>query len=253
MMGSHKIRIDMGVIFFKEIKAFFSSLIGYIAIGVFLLLLGLLVWVFPDTSILDYGYATLDPMFELAPIIFLFLIPAVTMRAFAEEWQSGTFELLVTKPVTITQIIFGKYLASFALVLIALVPTLIYAYSIYQLGSPVGNLDQGASIGSFIGLTFLAGVFVAIGMFTSALTNNQIVAFLLGILMCFMVYWGFSYISRLPVFVGKMDDFIQQWGIEYHYASASRGVIDSRDVIYFLSMISGFLLITARAIQLKKG
>lgn len=245
--------MTMVVIFTKEIKAFFSSLIGYIAIGVFLLLLGLLVWVFPDTSVLDYGYATLDPMFELAPIIFLFLIPAVTMRAFAEEWQSGTYELLVTKPVTTTQIILGKYLAALVLVLIALLPTLIYAYSIYQLGSPAGNLDQGATLGSYIGLVFLASVFVAIGMLTSAITNNQIVAFLLGILMCFMVYWGFSYISRIPVFVGKMDDFIQQWGIEYHYASASRGVIDSRDVVYFLSMITAFLLVTARTIEQKKG
>ncbi|MCF8237182.1 MAG: gliding motility-associated ABC transporter permease subunit GldF [Saprospiraceae bacterium] len=243
----------MTVIFFKEIKAFFSSLIGYIAIGVFLLLLGLLVWVFPDTSVLEYGYATLDPMFELAPIIFLFLIPAVTMRAFAEEWQTGTFELVVTRPVTTTQIIGGKYLASLVLVMIALLPTLIYAYSMIQLGSPVGNLDYGASLGSFLGLILLAAVFVTIGICTSALTSNQIVAFLLGILLCFMVYWGFSYISRIPVFVGKVDDVIQQWGIEYHYASASRGVIDSRDIIYFLSVILAFLLITARAIQQKKG
>ncbi len=243
----------MTVIFFKEIKAFFSSLIGYIAIGVFLLLLGLMVWVFPDTSVLEYGYATLDPMFELAPIIFLFLIPAVTMRAFAEEWQTGTYELVVTRPVTTAQIIGGKYLAALVLVVIALLPTLIYGYSMIQLGSPVGNLDYGASLGSFIGLIFLAAVFVAIGICTSALTSNQIVAFLLGILLCFMVYWGFSYISRIPIFIGKMDDVIQQWGIEYHYASASRGVIDSRDVIYFLSVILAFLLITARVIQQKKG
>lgn len=241
------------VIFYKEIKAFFSSLIGYIAIGVFLLLLGLLVWVFPDTSILDYGYATLDPMFELAPVIFLFLIPAVTMRAYAEEWQTGTYELLVTRPVTSAQIILAKFFASFVLVIIALLPTLVYWLTAYQLASPVGNLDQGAIMGSYVGLACLGGVFVAIGLFTSAMTNNQIVAFLLGILLCFLVYWGFSYFSRIPVFIGRWDDVIQQFGIEYHYASISRGVIDSRDIIYFLSVISAFLLLTAQAIHQKKG
>lgn len=241
------------VIFYKEIKAFFSSLIGYIAIGVFLLLLGLLVWVFPDTSILDYGYATLDPMFELAPVIFLFLIPAVTMRAYAEEWQTGTYELLVTRPVTSAQIILAKFFASFILVIIALLPTLVYWLTAYQLASPVGNLDQGAIMGSYVGLACLGGVFVAIGLFTSAMTNNQIVAFLLGILLCFLVYWGFSYFSRIPVFIGRWDDVIQQFGIEYHYASISRGVIDSRDIIYFLSVISAFLLLTAQAIHQKKG
>ncbi|MCB0694153.1 MAG: gliding motility-associated ABC transporter permease subunit GldF [Lewinellaceae bacterium] len=243
----------MMVIFYKEIKAFFSSLIGYIAIGVFLLLLGLLVWVFPDTSILDYGYATLDPMFELAPVIFLFLIPAVTMRAYAEEWQTGTYELLVTRPVTSAQIILAKFFASFILVIIALLPTLVYWLTAYQLASPVGNLDQGAIMGSYVGLACLGGVFVAIGLFTSAMTNNQIVAFLLGILLCFLVYWGFSYFSRIPVFIGRWDDVIQQFGIEYHYASISRGVIDSRDIIYFLSVISAFLLLTAQAIHQKKG
>ncbi|MEZ5030762.1 MAG: gliding motility-associated ABC transporter permease subunit GldF [Saprospiraceae bacterium] len=243
----------MMVIFYKEIKAFFSSLIGYIAIGVFLLLLGLLVWVFPDTSILDYGYATLDPMFELAPVIFLFLIPAVTMRAYAEEWQTGTYELLVTRPVTSAQIILAKFFASFVLVIIALLPTLVYWLTAYQLASPVGNLDQGAIMGSYVGLACLGGVFVAIGLFTSAMTNNQIVAFLLGILLCFLVYWGFSYFSRIPVFIGRWDDVIQQFGIEYHYASISRGVIDSRDIIYFLSVISAFLLLTAQAIHQKKG
>ena len=241
------------VIFYKEIKAFFSSLIGYIAIGVFLLLLGLLVWVFPDTSILDYGYATLDPMFELAPVIFLCLIPAVTMRAYAEEWQTGTYELLVTRPVTSAQIILAKFFASFILVIIALLPTLVYWLTAYQLASPVGNLDQGAIMGSYVGLACLGGVFVAIGLFTSAMTNNQIVAFLLGILLCFLVYWGFSYFSRIPVFIGRWDDVIQQFGIEYHYASISRGVIDSRDIIYFLSVISAFLLLTAQAIHQKKG
>lgn len=243
----------MRVILYKEIKAFFSSLIGYIAIGVFLLLLGLLVWVFPDTSILDYGYATLDPMFELAPIIFLFLIPAVTMRAYAEEWQTGTYELLVTRPVTTVQIILAKFLSSFMLVLIALLPTLIYWATVYQLASPAGNLDQGAIMGSYVGLACLAGVFVSVGLFTSAMTNNQIVAFLLGILLCFLVYWGFSYFSRIPVFIGRWDDVIQQFGIEYHYASISRGVIDSRDIIYFLTVISAFLLLTAQAIHQKKG
>lgn len=243
----------MGVIFIKEIRSFFSSLIGYMAMGVFLLLLGLMIWVFPDYSILDYGFAGLDAFFDLAPVVFLFLIPAVTMRAFAEEWQTGTYELLVTRPVTLADIIAGKFLAAWTLVILALIPTLLYWFTVYQLGSPIGNIDNGGTLGSYFGLVLLAGVFVAIGLFSSALTSNQIVAFLLGALLCFLVFWGFLYFSRIPLFVGKLDDQIQQFGIDYHYSSISRGVVDSRDLIYFLSITMAFLLWCAHIIHQKKG
>lgn len=243
----------MIIIFIKEIRSFFSSLIGYMALGVFLLLLGLMVWVFPDSSILEYGYATLDSFFELTPMVFLFLIPAITMRAFAEEWQTGTYELLVTKPVTASAILLAKFLAAWTLVLLTLLPTVLYAYTVHELGAPKGNLDLGGTIGSYIGLVLLAGVFVSIGLYCSSLTRNQIVGFLLGAMLCFLVYWGFHYISRLPVFVGRMDDLIQQLGVDYHYASMSRGVLDSRDIIYFISVMVAFLMATAHTIHKKIG
>ena len=243
----------MYIVYIKEIRSFFSSLIGYMALGVFFLMLGLMTWVFPDYSILEYGYASLDSFFELAPFVFLFLIPAVTMRAFAEEWQTGTYELLVTKPVSLAQIVGGKFLASWTLVILALLPTVLYWYTVHILGSPVGNVDFGATLGSYLGLFLLGGVFVAIGLFSSALTANQIVAFLLGALLCFLLFWGFLYISKVPLFVGRVDDLIQQLGIDYHYLSISRGVVDSRDVIYYLSIIIAFLMLTGYVIQRKKG
>ena len=206
-------------IFYKEINTFFSSLIGYIVIGVFLLFMGLMLWVFPDYSLLDYKYASLDQLFELAPVIFMFLIPAITMRSFAEEKQSGTIELLVTKPLKDWQIVLGKFSACWLLVIFALLPTLLYYYTIHELGTPKGNLDAGAIAGSYVGLILLAGVFVAIGLLASAVTNNQIVAFLLAVFLCFVFYWGFDFISRLPIFLGKTDDIVQMIGIDYHYAS----------------------------------
>jgi len=241
------------VIFSKEIRSFFSSLIGYMAVGVFLLLLGLMVWVFPDYSILEYGFAGLDEFFELTPVVFLFLIPAITMRAFAEEWQNGTYELLVTRPVTLWDIIGGKFLAAWFLVFLALLPTGFYWYTVHELGSPSGNMDMGATLGSYFGLLLLGGVFVAVGLFSSAWTSNQIVAFLLGALMSFLLFWGFLYISKVAVFVGRLDDLIQQLGIDYHYRSISRGVIDSRDLLFFLSLTAAFLWGTAHVIQQKKG
>lgn len=243
----------MKVVFLKEIRSFFSSLIGYMAVGVFLLLLGLMTWVFPDYSILEYGFASLDSFFEMAPVVFLFLIPAITMRAFAEEWQTGTYELLITRPVTMTDIIGAKYFAAWTLVIFALVPTLIYWFTVYQLGSTPGNMDNGGTLGSYFGLVLLSGVFVAIGLFCSALTSNQIVAFLLGATLCFIVFYGFQYISALPVFVGKLDDLIQHFGIEYHYRSISRGILDSRDILYFLTLIFGFLYLTFFVVQEKRS
>ncbi|HNE28669.1 MAG TPA: gliding motility-associated ABC transporter permease subunit GldF [Saprospiraceae bacterium] len=231
-------------IFRKEINAFFSSLVGYIVVGIFLVAMGLWLWVFPASSILESGYATLDMLFSMAPMIFLFLIPAITMRSFAEEKQSGTIELLVTRPLSDWQIVGGKFLASLALVVFALLPTVLYYITVYQLGAPKGNLDSGGIAGSYIGLLFLAGAFAAIGIFASALTNNQIVAFVLATFLCFFVYLAFDALSRLPVFFGKTDDIVQAIGIQYHYESMSRGVLDTRDIIYFLSVIAIFMAAT---------
>ncbi|MCB9291988.1 MAG: gliding motility-associated ABC transporter permease subunit GldF [Lewinellaceae bacterium] len=239
-------------IFLKEVNSFFSSLIGYIVIGVFLMTLGLVMFVFPDTSLLNFNYATLDQLFEIGPMIFVFLIPAITMRSFAEEQQAGTIELLATRPVTSLHIIMGKYLASLLLLAFALLPTGLYYYTVYQLGSPPGNLDSGAILGSYIGLFFLAGAFAAIGLFASSLSGNQIVAFLLAAFLCFFLYWGFDFLSRLPVFAGKMDDVVQMFGIDYHYNSISRGLVDTRDIVYFISVIALFIMMTMVSLERRK-
>ncbi len=239
-------------IFRKEINSFFSSLIGYIVIGVFLVLMGLVMWVFPDYSVLDGGYANLNTLFSISPLIFLFLIPAVTMRTLAEEQQSGTIELLVTRPISDWQIVGGKFLACLVLVAFALLPTLLYFVTVYRLGAPVGNLDSGGILGSYIGLLFLAAAFVAIGVFASSLTNNQIVAFVLATFLCFFFLLAFDFLSRLPVFFGKTDDVVQGIGIQYHYDSMSRGVLDSRDLIYFVSLIALFLAATVLSLGKRK-
>jgi ABC-2 type transport system permease protein len=227
----------------KELRQFFSNLTGYIAIIVFLLLNGLLLFIFPDTNILDFGYATLNKFFELAPWILLLLIPAITMRSFSEEFRTGTFEILRTKPVSQWKIITGKYFASIIVVLIALLPTIIYFFSIQHLSAQAG-VDVGASIGSYLGLFFLASVFVAIGICCSSFTNNAVVAFIAAAFFCFLIYSGFNAVSRIPAFAAGADYYIEMLGIDFHYSSISRGVIDSRDVIYFLSIISFFLLMT---------
>lgn len=234
----------MLAIFNKEINAFFSSLIGYIVIGIFLVLMGLVMWVFPDYSVLDGNYASMDTLFSMAPLIFLFLIPAVTMRTFAEETQAGTIELLVTRPVSDWQIVGGKFLACLTLVVFALLPTVLYYITVYQLGATPGNLDSGGILGSYIGLIFLAAAFVSIGIFASSLTNNQIVSFLLAAFLCFFIFMAFDYLSRLPIFFGKTDDLVQAFGIQYHYNSMSRGVLDTRDLVYFLSLSAVFLAAT---------
>ncbi len=236
----------------KEINLFFSSMIGYIILIVFLLAAGLFIWVFPDTGILDQGYANLDPLFVMAPWFFIFLIPAITMRLFAEEFKTGTIELLATKPLTDLQIVLGKYFASLILVLIALLPTLLYYYTILQLGSPVGNLDVGATWGSYIGLIMLSAGFVAIGLFASSLTDNQVVAFVVGLFLCFFCYIGFDYLSSIGIFIGTFDTFILNLGINEHYNSISRGVVDTRDIIYFLSLILVFLLVTKTVVESRK-
>ncbi|MBK6619861.1 MAG: gliding motility-associated ABC transporter permease subunit GldF [Saprospirales bacterium] len=239
-------------IYWKEINAFFSSLIAYIAIGVFLVVMGVMLWFLPDFSLLEYNYATLAPFFDLAPVVFAFLIPAITMRSFSEERQTGTIELLATRPVTDLQIILGKFFASLTLVLFALIPTIIYYITVYQLGVPKGNLDSGAILGSYFGLFLLAGAFASIGVFASSLSANQIVAFLLAILLCVFFHWGFFFFSKLPVFVGTLDDFIQQLGIDYHYDSISRGVLDTRSLLYFFSAIAFFIALTLVSLERRK-
>jgi len=234
----------MVAIFFKEFSTFFASLIGYMVIGVFLVVMGLMLWIFPDYSILDESYANLDSLFATAPSIFMFLIPAITMRSLAEEQQTGTIELLFTRPVSDWHIVAGKFLACLALVVVALLPTLIYYVTVWQLGAPKGNLDSGGIMGSYLGLLALAAAFVAIGIFASSLTNNQIVAFVLSTFLCFFFYLSFDYLSRLPIFFGKTDDIVQSLGIQYHYEAMSRGIVDTRNIVYFSSLIALFLSAT---------
>jgi len=234
----------MWTIYRKELASFFSSVTGYLVISLFLIILGLFMWVFPDSSLLEYNYASLNQLFDLSPFIFMFLIPAVCMRSISEELQAGTMEFLATKPLEDWKIVAGKFLAALSLVAFALLPTTLYIYTVYQLGAPVGNIDTGAVGASYFGLFLLASAYVSLGLFASSLTKNQIVAFLLAVLFCFVFYLSFLYLSKLPVFLGKFDDIVQKIGIEYHYVSMSRGLIDSRDIIYFLGFIFFFLLST---------
>lgn len=236
----------------KEIIHFFGSLIGVMTISVFLLVLGLMMWVLPDYSILNYPYATMDQLFSIAPIVFIFLVPAITMRTFADEFVSGNFEMLRTKPLTLTDVVLGKYFASLFLVALAILPTLVYYYSVYQLGSPIGNIDAGEITGSYIALLLLSACFCAIGVLASALTRNQIVAFLLGSFLCFFCHWVFFYLSKLPIFFGRWDDIVQRLGLDYHYVSLSRGVIDTRDVVYLVSFAAVFLILTILTISKKR-
>ena len=229
--------------FKKEINGFLSSLVAYITIGIFLLVMSLFLWVFPESSILEYGYAGLDSLFNTAPYIFMFMIPALTMRTLSEERKDGTFELLATSPLTDWQIVFGKYFAALTIVLFALIPTLVYYFTVYELGVTRGNIDTGAVIGSYIGLFLLGGVFAAIGVFSSSITKNQIIAFAIGVFLCFFAFSGFDSLSTLLTF-SSIDAFVSSLGINEHYQSVSRGVLDTRDLVYFLSLISLFLVFT---------
>ncbi len=234
----------------KEWQQFFNSLTGYIALIIFLLLNGLFLFVFPDTSLLNFGYASLNNFFEIAPMLLLFLVPTVTMRSFADEYKQGTFELLKTLPLTPSQIVWGKFFGAAMIVITALLPTIVYAISMQQLSS-TGGIDVGGTIGSYIGLILISTVFVAVGLCFSSFTNNTVVAFITGAFVCFILYSGFDAISKLPVFKSGWDYYIEMLGLNFHYKSISRGVIDTRDVIYFTGVIFLFLLITQRNI-LKK-
>ncbi len=231
----------MKTILLKEIKSFFSSPIAYLVIAVYLTINGLLLWVFnSEFNILQGGFADLNSYFFLAPWIFIFLVPAITMSSFSDEFSSGTIEILRTKPISDWQIIFGKYFASLLLVVFAIIPTLIYVFSIYQLGNPVGNIDFGTTFGSFAGLLFLASSYTAIGIFASTISKNQIVSFIAGVIISLFIYYGFELISYLENF----DYFFQQLGMIEHFNSISKGVIDTRDLIYFLSITFLFLFLT---------
>ena len=229
----------------KEITVFFSSLIAFISMAVFFVILSLNLFIFRG-NILETNYATLDPFFTLAPWILIFLIPAITMRTFADEKQTGTIELLATKPITDLQIVLGKYFAAILLWLFAFLPTFIYFICIKKLGLADAPIDSGATWGSYIGLFFLGAVFVAIGVFSSSISHNQIVAFLLGVFFCYLMYDAFFRISSLSVFEGRLDYFIQSIGLNAHYDSISRGVVDTRDIIYFMSVIILLLFISNR-------
>lgn len=236
----------------KEISSFLSSIIGYAVIVVFLLINGLFLWVFPlEFNILDYGFASIENLFMLAPWVFLFLIPAITMRSFAEEHKNGTIEMLMTKPLTDFDIIMAKFLAGVVLVVFSIAPTLLYYYTVSRLGLPPGNIDHGATWGSYLGLLFLGASFVAIGIFASSITENQIVAFLLAVFLCGFVYLGFEFIYNLSIF-GSFGLFIKELGISAHYSSISRGVIDTRDLLYFLSIIALFLMLTRFRLESRK-
>ncbi len=236
----------------KEIRGFFSSLTGYIVIVMFLAITSLFLWVFPgEMNILDGGYATLEPLFFIAPWVFLFLVPAITMRMFAEESKAGTLDLLLTRPLTEMQVILAKYLASVLLVVVSLIPTLIFYISVYLLGNPQGNLDTGGTWGSYIGLFFLAAVYAAIGIFASSFTENQIISFLISVVLCFLLYAGFDLLSALPVF-HKIESLVIYLGISDHYKSLSRGVIDTTDILYYLGIISLFLIFTRTILESRK-
>ncbi len=242
----------MYALFLKEIRSFLSSITGFVVMGIFLIVTGLFLWVFhTDYSIPDYGYANLDGLFILAPFVFLFLIPAITMRTFSDEIKSGNIELLLTRPLSDFQIIVAKYLAAFTLVLFSLLPTLIYYFSVYELGLPPGNIDTGGFWGSFIGLLFLGATFVAIGIFSSSFTDNQIVSFILAVAVAAFIYLGFEFIYSFSLF-GSFDLFVKSLGMSDHFSSISRGVIDSRDVLYFLSVIALFLTLTWVALGRRK-
>lgn len=226
----------------KELNSFFSTPIGYLVIAVFLVLNGLFLWVFDgDFNILNTGFADLNGFFFLAPWIFIFLIPAITMRMFSDEYNVGTIEILKTKPISNWQIIWGKYIAALVLIIFAIAPTFIYVYSIGQLGNPINNFDLGSMLGSYIGLLFLASTYIAIGLYTSTLSSNQITAFIIAVCLCLFFYAGFEAVDSL---FGNLEYTVQKTGMRAHFNSLARGVIDTRDLIYFASISFFFLMLT---------
>jgi ABC-2 type transport system permease protein len=241
----------MWVIFKKEIRSFLGSFIAYIVIGVFLLLTGLFLWMIKGNNIFDLGVASLQVMFEVAPFILIFLVSAITMRSISEEKRLGTLEILTTKPIHDVQIIAGKFLASVTLILIAIIPTLFYYYAIYNLASPVGNIDTGATMGSYVGLILLAACYASVGMFSSSLTDNQIVALITSMLLNFFFFGVLGMLGDIS-WLTNIGKSLEWFGLEFHYDSISRGVIDTRDVIYFLGFIFVFLGLTKIVFESRK-
>jgi ABC-2 type transport system permease protein len=245
----------MLALFSKEIKSFFGSLIGYIIICTFLVATGLFLFIIPDSgsnnNILNSGFASLEPLFVMAPWLYLLLIPAMTMRSFADEKLLGTLELIVTKPISDLQIVLAKYLANVVILALTLIPTIVYYFTVYNLGAPEGNIDRGATLGSYIGLFLLGAIFISIGIFSSSITKNQIIALIISIVLSIFCYIGFEFIADLGIF-GKYDLVIDQLGISYHYYSVSQGQIDSRDVIYYFTAIAFFILLTKLVLSARK-
>ncbi len=243
----------MWAILKKEFFGFFSSILGVLVILVFLIVSGLLLWVF-DTpfNIFNAAYADLTLFFELAPWVFLFLIPGICMRSFSEEQRQGTLELLLTKPISLNHLIFGKFLAAFLLCVIAILPTLIYIISIQNLSTTPENIDFGAITASYFGLFFLVSVYTAIGIFSSTLSDNQLIAFIIGVLMCFAVYYVFYGLSNSGLF-GSNVFILEYLSLNFHYKSIMRGVIDTRDIIYFISTLVLFVSLTRRRLNYLKA
>ena len=245
----------MLALYLKEIRSFLSSLIGYVAISVFITVIGLFMWVIPTEgggyNVLDNGFANIDPLFVLAPWVYLFLAPAITMRSFSEEKRAGTLELLLTRPLSDLGIVLAKFFAGVTLTAVALVPTLVYYYSVYQLGAPKGNLDTGGIWGSYAGLLFLGAGFVSIGVFASAISENQVIAFIMAVLLSFICYIGFEFLAMSGVF-GEGSAVVKGLGMNEHYASMSRGVLDTRDMLYFISLSALFILATRLSLESRK-
>jgi ABC-2 type transport system permease protein len=240
----------MKAIYVKELVGFFSSITGYLVIGLFLLITGLFVFVFEgEFNVLDYGFADLTPFFLIVPWLFIFLIPAITMRSITIERNLGTLEMLLTRPIGLRQLLLGQYLAAFHLLILALIPTLIYVYSVGRLGETVNNLDYGATFGSYLGLIFIALAYTAIGIFASTVTSNQIVSFLVAAVLSFAMYFGFEGLSSMI----EQSDLLLSLGLKYHYESMARGVIDTRDVVYFLSVAVFFFALSEISLKLILG
>lgn len=241
----------MIAVMMKEIHEFLYSITAYLIIGIFLICVSIVLWVLPETSLLEYGYASMEPLFRLGPYLFMFLIPAITMKSFAEEKRSGTIELLYTLPLTSRAIVMGKFLAASSLVFFSLLPTLVYYYSIYQLGNPQGNLDTSGIVGAYFGLFFLGSVFASIGIFSSSITENQIVSFVVAAMLCFVSYEGFTTLARIDLWV-SWAYYIEYFGIIFHYSAMSKGVIDLSNITYFLGFIVIMLFATHYSIEVRK-
>ncbi len=239
----------MLAIFKREIRSFFTSPVGYLVMGLFLVLSGLFLWVFKGQfNVFEYGFADLSNFFLLAPWVFLFLIPAITMKSFSEEQKLGTLELLFIKPISLWQTVFGKFLGTVVLAIIAVLPTLLYVYTISQLGTTIGNLDTGVVLGSYFGLLLLLTTYTAIGVFASTLSDNQIVSFIIGMVLCFLLYYGFESLGTLFT-EGDFGLKIQGLGMKSHFESIARGVLDTRDLIYFVSLTLFFLFLTVERLK----